>query len=110
LLVWVSLTSRIQQLGDSSPLEIDIVEPNISALPESLAKYPHFRLVDCETALATADIVVMLVAHNEFKSLNLRMLEGKTVLDVINLLGMQRLPEPARRSEHSSRPVPELVV
>jgi UDP-N-acetyl-D-mannosaminuronic acid dehydrogenase len=100
----------LQQLGDSSPLEIDIVEPNISALPESLAKYPHFRLVDCETALATADIVVMLVAHNEFKSLNLRMLEGKTVLDVINLLGMQRLPEPARRSEHSSRPVPELVV
>jgi UDP-N-acetyl-D-mannosaminuronic acid dehydrogenase len=95
----------LQQLGDSSDFHIDIVEPNISVLPENLRQYAQFALVDCASALAHADIIVMLVAHNEFKRLDLNLLEGKTVIDVVNLLGMQQGAVTAKRIEPLLRPL-----
>ena len=49
-----------------------IVEPNIES-------HNVFKLTDYNTAFAKADIVVYLVAHNEFKSLPKE--TGKVVLD-----------------------------
>ena len=43
-----------------------IVEPNISTIPED--KLGGCELVDLDTAIAEADIQVLLVAHREFKS------------------------------------------
>ena len=40
------------------------VEPNIAALPPSLARAKH---VELETALAKADVHVLLVGHSEFR-------------------------------------------
>ena len=80
----------LQQLGDSTGYEFAIVEPHITALPESLAKYPHFSLQDCASALACANIIVLLVAHDEFKNLPPESWRDKMVIDVINLLGQQR--------------------
>ncbi len=49
-----------------------IVEPNIN-------KYNNFKLTDYKTAAKEADIIVLLVAHDEFKSL--RIDSKKVVLD-----------------------------
>jgi UDP-N-acetyl-D-mannosaminuronic acid dehydrogenase len=79
----------LQALAVDKNLSIDIVEPNITALPDNLRRYPQCALVECDTALANADIVVMMVAHHEFKHLNLDLLQGKVVIDTINLQGNQ---------------------
>ena len=49
-----------------------IVEPNIE-------KHCAFKLTDCKTATKEADIIVLLVAHDEFKSLNID--SNKIILD-----------------------------
>jgi UDP-N-acetyl-D-mannosaminuronic acid dehydrogenase len=53
-----------------------IVEPNIK-------EHQLFNLVDTEVATSSADIIVFLVAHNEFKYLNLD--PNKIVLDFCGL-------------------------
>ncbi|MES2218864.1 MAG: UDP-N-acetyl-D-mannosamine dehydrogenase [Pseudomonadota bacterium] len=100
----------LQSLGDSSNFKIDIVEPNISALPANLQKYPQFNLVDCATALSNADIIVMMVAHTEFKRLDMNLLKGKTVIDLINLQGSQSTTTSALRMEPGLRILEENVV
>jgi len=48
----------------SEGLEVLAVEPNIK-------HHDEFEIVDCEKAIVAADIVTFLVAHNEFKGLNI---------------------------------------
>ena len=48
----------------SEGLEVLAVEPNIK-------HHDEFEIVDCEKAIVAADIVTFLVAHNEFKRLNI---------------------------------------
>jgi len=50
-----------------------IVEPNIES-------HQYYKITSIEKAVEKADIIVFLVAHNEFKKLTLS--EGKVVLDV----------------------------
>ncbi len=52
--------------------DIMVVEPNIS-------EHKVFKLTDYRTAYETADIVVFLTAHNEFKTLEWR--DDKVILD-----------------------------
>ena len=49
-----------------------IVEPNINS-------HSEFMLTNCKTALEKADILVFLVAHDEFKNINIS--DEKIVLD-----------------------------
>jgi len=56
------------------------VEPNVARLPQNLAILPNVDLVDYATALATADVAVLLVDHKEFvKKPQLR--EGVAIVD-----------------------------
>jgi UDP-N-acetyl-D-mannosaminuronic acid dehydrogenase len=59
-------------LQNDSNGEYFIVEPNIE-------EHNVFKLTNCMTAIENADIIVFLVAHNEFK--NIELLEDKVVLD-----------------------------
>jgi UDP-N-acetyl-D-mannosaminuronic acid dehydrogenase len=54
------------------------VEPNIEALPASLE---GARLVSIDTALAEADIVVLLVDHRAFKKVGVERLAGRHLVD-----------------------------
>jgi UDP-N-acetyl-D-mannosaminuronic acid dehydrogenase len=56
-----------------------IVEPNVESAPPSLQGH---GLVSTQTALAHADIVVLLVAHDEFGSLR----PDQTMVDAVGLL------------------------
>jgi UDP-N-acetyl-D-mannosaminuronic acid dehydrogenase len=60
-----------------------IVEPNIQSLPQSLEGQ---RLVDVEDALREADVVVLLVAHNDFADLRFRRRQGQTVIDAVGMV------------------------
>ena len=52
-----------REMLDTDSAELLLVEPNISELPKSLAAG---ELVELDSALEQSDILVVLVAHNEF--------------------------------------------
>ncbi len=60
-------------------LSVLAVEPHVQALPPALAG--KAQLVDLPTALARANVVVLLVDHRAFGSLSLADLAGKTLID-----------------------------
>jgi UDP-N-acetyl-D-mannosaminuronic acid dehydrogenase len=62
-----------------------IVEPYVDALPPELNGKPGVELVDLESALTGADVVVLLVDHVQFKSIDRPRLEGKAVVDTRGL-------------------------
>lgn len=66
-----------KKMIDADNANILLVEPNIQALPENLAAG---KLVTLSEAANTADVVVVLVAHNEFAN--------KALFDNIQVLNM----------------------
>ncbi len=58
-----------------------VVEPNIDELPESLKTLSNVRLCSVQEALKEADILLGLVDHSEFRTLNPESLVEKVVID-----------------------------
>lgn len=56
-----------KRLVDLYPGQVDVVEPNVSVLPKGLEG--KTQLVSAQTALETADVIVLLVDHEPFKAL-----------------------------------------
>ncbi|WP_144794971.1 UDP-N-acetyl-D-mannosamine dehydrogenase [Kocuria palustris] len=61
------------------------VEPNVSELPQALAGLSNVELVEYQDAIERADVVLVLVDHDEFKSVPATALAGKTVVDTKGL-------------------------
>ena len=61
-------------LQNSNNEEHFIVEPNIES-------HSVYKLTDYKSALESADIIVFLVAHDEFKGVKIKNLKSKIVLD-----------------------------
>ena len=71
------ISQEIASMGFRSTL---LVEPNIGCVPESfLGK--NAILSDLEEAIYNADIVLLLVDHMSFKSMDLGLLTGKQIID-----------------------------
>lgn len=71
-----------EQLGKSHPdVEFHVVEPNIEALPSPLNELKNLRLVPLEEALEKSQLVVLLVDHTPFKTVNRELLAQKKVVD-----------------------------
>jgi UDP-N-acetyl-D-mannosaminuronic acid dehydrogenase len=66
--------------------EVLLVEPNINRLPEVFAPFGTARLVGAEDALASADMVVLLVNHREFVGLRPIIAAHGHVIDTVGLL------------------------
>ena len=62
-----------------------VVEPNIEELPHDLAGRPNVELAELDDALERADIVLVLVDHDQFKQVPATALAGKTVVDTKGL-------------------------
>lgn len=85
----LSYKANTSDLRESPALEIVehfkdtnclVVEPNIEALPESLHT-EGVRLVDLDTALEKANLLVLLVDHREFIAVENLRLQEKLILD-----------------------------
>jgi len=61
--------------------KVSLVEPNITKIPEGFNDNGTIELVAMDEAIKAADIVVLLVDHAQFKSMNLSLLSGKQVID-----------------------------
>ena len=60
---------------------IRVVEPHLSALPATLDGLENVTLVDLDSALDGAEIVVLLVDHRPFLAVEAVRLRGKAVID-----------------------------
>ncbi|CAL8472659.1 UDP-N-acetyl-D-mannosamine dehydrogenase [Caballeronia sp. S22] len=69
----------VSALADACVGEVVVVEPNISVLPEALRG--TVELTDLTNAIASADIVVLLVNHREFAVLDSSRLLSKVLID-----------------------------
>ena len=62
-----------------------VAEPNIHELPNRLKGFDNAALKDYEEAIAEADIILLLVDHKEFKTLDTTKLGDKSVVDTKGL-------------------------
>ncbi len=70
----------VETLGATLDTAVVAVEPNISELPERLGSVGVVKQ-HLEAALAEADVAVLLVDHDEFKSVDKSRLRGMSVID-----------------------------
>lgn len=63
-----------------------IVEPHLDELPCRLGNYPGIEMTDLARAVKAADVVVILVAHNQFRALNRGAVASKVVIDAVGML------------------------
>jgi len=77
----------VQHLSREQIGELLVVEPYIKTLPESLIHKTNIYLLDTDSALEQADIVIGLVDHAAFKQIDQDLLKEKIVID---LRGMWR--------------------
>jgi len=69
------------KLGQNANGTVLLVEPNITKLPAAMLDMDNMDLVEIDTALGRADIVVGLVDHKEFKSIPVERLKEKILID-----------------------------
>lgn len=72
-----------EQLNSRKECALLLVEPNIEQLPSSLDGH---QLLALEDAISAADIVVILVAHNEFSGIRDVLKPQQHVIDVVGIL------------------------
>ncbi|MBE1515769.1 UDP-N-acetyl-D-mannosaminuronic acid dehydrogenase [Nesterenkonia halotolerans] len=71
-----------EKLAQRAPgAEILAVEPHVEELPRALQGFSNVALTSLDAALAQADVVVLLVDHDDFKRVAPEVLAGKTVID-----------------------------
>jgi UDP-N-acetyl-D-mannosaminuronic acid dehydrogenase len=71
-----------EQLRDmAGGRRLNIVEPHVAELPKSLSGHSRVLLVDLSDALERSQVIVALVDHDQFKSVDPSKLLGKTCID-----------------------------
>lgn len=73
--------SIVQRLVTENTGQILVVEPHIKTLPGKLAKMNNVRLIDLQSGLEKADLVVLLVNHDAFVHIDRKILENKIIID-----------------------------
>ena len=61
------------------------VEPNVQELPAALSGLSNVELAEHQDAIGRADVLLVLVDHDEFKAVPATALAGKTVIDTKGL-------------------------
>lgn len=72
----------VAQLSADLPgCTILVAEPHVAELPRTLAGLNNVGLVDTERAISEADVVLLLVDHDEFKEMDRSILNDKALVD-----------------------------
>lgn len=74
----------VQKLRDMHMGTMYIVEPHITQLPDRL-KSKEVIFTNLHDAIQRADIVLLLVNHQEFKNIDMNVLSGKKIIDTRGL-------------------------
>ncbi|MDC1027301.1 UDP-N-acetyl-D-mannosamine dehydrogenase [Candidatus Thioglobus sp.] len=77
----LSIVDKISGMGF---LKVMVVEPNIYKLPDDLNEN-LVTLISSDMAIKVADIVVLLVGHTPFKSIDLSSLSGRKIIDTCGI-------------------------
>ncbi len=89
----LAFKANIDDLRESPALEIVVelsqrklgkilvVEPNIDSLPDRLLGQEDLKMTDVDAALSVADIVLVLVDHKEFMTVNVESIDNKIIID-----------------------------
>ncbi|GEK79696.1 UDP-N-acetyl-D-mannosamine dehydrogenase [Agrococcus baldri] len=72
--------------ADMGHARVLVVEPNIDTLPAGLDDLSNVELAETEDAISRADVVLILVDHQRFRSLDATVFQGKAVVDTKGLL------------------------
>lgn len=75
-----------EQLAESAIGEIFLVEPNVETPPKQFTGKPRVHWVKLAEAIESSDIIVILVAHDQFVELNRATLTDKIVVDTVGVL------------------------
>jgi len=78
----LGIVQKVAELG----CRVQVVEPNIAALPASL-QHPNVELVALDQVLARADVVSVLVKHKPFISQVWAIAQMTALIDAVGLLG-----------------------
>jgi len=78
----LGIAKQVAELG----CRLQVVEPNIEALPESLQR-DNVELATLDEALAQADVVCILVKHKAFTEQTEALRDKASVIDAVGLLG-----------------------
>ncbi|MDM5187893.1 UDP-N-acetyl-D-mannosamine dehydrogenase [Bacillus sp. DX4.1] len=81
--------------------ELLVVEPYISALPSNF-QAGGIRLTSIDEALEKAEIIVFLVDHDKFKSINQKLLINKTVIDTRGMIKYSARKQHLTQMEYNS--------
>ncbi len=68
-----------QELSNLNIKKLNIVEPNITTLPGGFSRVAYLN--DLNESIDSSDLIILLVDHNEFKTLNQSIFEEKLLLD-----------------------------
>ncbi len=68
-------------IAGAPDVEILVADPHVHHLPLALDGRTNVRLVPADTAIEEADIIVLLVDHDQYRSINRSRLNGKVVYD-----------------------------
>ena len=72
----------VAQIAEALPtVNVLVAEPFVDALPPQLAEFANVKLLRTIDALDAADIVTLLVDHDQFKAINRSLLAGKVIYD-----------------------------
>lgn len=84
-----------KDIADRNIGQLLVVEPHVNALPSCLCDLePEVQLVNIETALDRADIVLLLVDHKQFTTINKDLLAKKIVIDTRGLWEKNKEAQP----------------
>lgn len=71
----------VLDLAADNNLDIGVVEPHCSALPDSLSGRGNVKLIDLEEALETAEVIVLLTDHRAFVDVSVADYPDTTFID-----------------------------
>lgn len=87
----------VKQLSEDLPeSRVLVAEPHVATLPSTLSSQKNIELVETERAICEADVVLLLVDHDDFKELDRSLLDGKKLIDTRGLWRGIELPETTR--------------
>lgn len=79
--------SIVAQLAEQAPTTtVLVVEPYVTALPPELKDFSNVSLTDLELAVTESSVILVLVDHTQFDTLDRETLQSRTVIDTKGLL------------------------